>query len=228
MNSVCYKITGFILPLNQGYLVKRYCYITLLAMIPALVVSSSRAATVTPADPMHAQQIVTQVCAACHAADGNSVLPANPKLASQIPEYLEKQLREYKSGVRKNPVMASMVAGLSDADMKALATYFSTKTAQPGAGKIPEAATLGKKLYQAGNAEKGVPACAACHNPKGLGIAKQFPRLSGQHADYTLAQLKSFRSAERSNDVNKVMQTIALKMTDSEMQAVAEYVAGLR
>ena len=207
---------------------KRYCYIAMLVMVQALIASSPRAQSAAPTDPMHAQQIVTQVCAACHAADGNSVLPANPKLASQIPEYLEKQLREYKSGVRKNPVMTAMAAGLSEVDMKALANYFATKPAQPGAGKLPEAATLGKKLYQAGNAEKGIPACAACHNPKGLGIAKQFPRLSGQHADYTLTQLKNFRSAERANDANKVMQTIALKMNDNEMQAVAEYVAGLR
>ncbi len=200
------------------------------AMFQALIVSSVCAESAAPAsaDPVHAQQIATQICAACHGADGNSVLPANPKLASQIPDYLEKQLREYKSGARKNPVMTAMVAGLSEADMKDLAKYFTAKTAQPGAGKIPEAATVGKKLYQAGNAEKGIPACAACHNPKGLGIAKQYPRLSGQHSEYTLAQLKSFRSAERANDVNKVMQTIALKMTDPEMQAVAEYVAGLR
>lgn len=195
----------------------------------ATVSHSVLAAPASPAaDPARAQQLVNQVCAACHGADGNSGIAVNPKLAAQIPEYIEKQLRDYKSGARKSPVMAPMAATLSDVDIKSLAIYFAAKNAQPGAGKIPEAATVGKKLYQAGNTQKGIPACAACHAPQGVGIAIQYPRLAGQHADYTLAQLKSFRNAERANDPSKMMQTIALKMTDQEMQAVAEYIAGLR
>lgn len=181
-----------------------------------------------------AQTIVTQVCAACHSADGNSVAPANPKLAGQPAEYIIKQLHNFKlgmldpnkDGVRKNPVMGAMTATLSDQDMLNLGAYFSSKAIKSGTAKIPY--DEGQKVYRGGNAVTGLPACAACHGPTGAGIPAQYPRLGGQHADYILLQLKAFRSGERANDAGKVMRTIANKMSDQEMQAVANYVAGLK
>lgn len=173
-----------------------------------------------------AQQTVNTVCAACHAPDGNSVISLNPKLAGQHPEYIEKQLTEFKSGKRANAVMSGMAGALSEAEMKALAAYFSSKKPALGQAKSNGAGSVGEKIYRAGNAVTGVPACAACHSPNGAGLPKQFPRLSGQHADYTLAQLKAFRSGERANA--PMMMAIAAKMSDAEMAAVADYIQGLR
>lgn len=173
-----------------------------------------------------AQQTVNTVCAACHAPDGNSVISLNPKLAGQHPEYIEKQLTEFKSGKRANAVMSGMAGALSEAEMKALAAYFSSKKTALGQAKSNGAGSVGEKIYRAGNAVTGVPACAACHSPNGAGLPKQFPRLSGQHADYTLAQLKAFRSGERANA--PMMMAIAAKMSDAEMAAVADYIQGLR
>ncbi|MDO9051720.1 MAG: c-type cytochrome [Methylotenera sp.] len=173
-----------------------------------------------------AEQIVNTVCAACHAPDGNSAISLNPKLAGQHPEYLQKQLTEYKSGKRANAVMSGMAAGLSDEEMKALAYYFSAKKLNLGQAKTNGAGSLGEKMYRAGNAANNTPACAACHGPTGAGLPIQFPRLGGQHADYTLAQLKAFRTGERGNA--PMMMAITAKMTDAEMAAVADYIEGLR
>lgn len=172
------------------------------------------------------EQIVNSVCAACHAVDGNSVVTLNPKLAGQHPEYLQKQLMEFKSGKRANAVMSGMAAGLTDDEMKELATYFAAKKLTLGQASKNGAGSLGEKIYRAGNAATNVPACAACHGPAGAGIPKQFPRLHGQHADYTLAQLKAFRIGERANA--PMMMAISAKMTDAEMAAVADYIQGLR
>ena len=173
-----------------------------------------------------AEQIVNSVCAACHAVDGNSVVTLNPKLAGQHPEYLQKQLTEFKSGKRANAVMSGMAAGLTDDEIKELAAYFAAKKLTLGQASKNGAGSLGEKIYRAGNAATNVPACAACHGPTGAGIPKQFPRLHGQHADYTLAQLKTFRTGERANA--PMMMAIATKMTDAEMAAVADYIQGLR
>ena len=173
-----------------------------------------------------AQQTVNNVCAACHAADGNSAISLNPKLAGQHPEYLEKQLMEFKSGKRANAVMSGMAAGLTDVEMKELAAYFAAKPTTLVKAKSNGVGSVGEKIYRAGNAATNVPACAACHSPNGAGLPKQFPRLSGQHADYTLAQLKAFRSGERANA--PMMMAIAAKMSDAEMAAVADYIQGLR
>jgi len=173
-----------------------------------------------------AQQTVNTVCAACHAPDGNSVISLNPKLAGQHPDYIEKQLTEFKSGKRANAVMSGMAGSLSEAEMKELAVYFSSKKTALGQAKSNGAGSVGEKIYRAGNATTSVPACAACHSPNGAGLPKQFPRLSGQHADYTLAQLKAFRSGERANA--PMMMAIAAKMSDAEMAAVADYIQGLR
>lgn len=173
-----------------------------------------------------AEQIVNTVCAACHAPDGNSVITLNPKLAGQHPEYLEKQLAEFKSGKRANAVMSGMAAMLSEEDTKNLAAYFAGQKLTLGQAKTNGAGSLGEKIYRGGIAATNVPACAACHGATGAGLPKQFPRVGGQHADYTLAQLRTFRTGERANA--PMMMAIATKMTDAEMAAVADYIQGLR
>ena len=173
-----------------------------------------------------AEQTVNNVCAACHGADGNSAITLNPKLAAQHPEYLEKQLTEFKSGKRANAVMSGMASTLSEQDMKDIAAYFAAKKLTLGQAAKNGAGSLGEKIYRGGITATGVPACAACHGPNGSGLPKQFPRLGGQHADYTLAQLKTFRTGERANA--PMMMAIAAKMTEAEMAAVADYIQGLR
>ncbi len=195
-------------------------------LISGLMLGISINAQAEEAAAKSAQQTVNNVCAACHAPDGNSVITLNPKLAGQHPDYLEKQLTEFKSGKRANAVMSGMAGALSEAEMKELAIYFSSKKTALGKAKSNGAGSAGEKIYRAGNAATNVPACAACHSPNGAGLPKQFPRLSGQHADYTLAQLKAFRSGERANA--PMMMAIAAKMSDAEMVAVADYIQGLR
>ena len=199
----------------------------MVAIAGVMIASSALAETAAKGDPAKAQQIVTTVCAACHTADGNSITPANPKLAGQHPEYITKQLTEFKSGVRKNPIMAGMAAALSPEDMKNLGAYFGEKKPAAGSAKDKALVAAGQKIYKGGNQSTGVPACAACHGPSGAGIPVQFPRLAGQHPEYILAQLTTFRSGERANDAAKMMRVIASKMTDQEMKAVAEYISGL-
>ncbi len=179
-------------------------------------------------DAAKAQKIVNDVCAACHTSDGNSTNPTYPALAGQSPEYIVKQLREFKTGARKNAIMAPNVTKLSDDDMLNLAAYFSAQQPKPRQAKDASLIAAGQKIYKGGNAGSGVPACASCHGPTGAGIPVQFPRLAGQHSKYVLSQLKNFRSGDRTNDGGKMMQVIAKKMTDQEMKAAAEYVNGLR
>jgi cytochrome c553 len=184
-------------------------------------------------DAAKGQAIATQVCAACHAADGNSAVPANPKLAGQHYDYLHKQLVNFKpQGAKKaerdNAVMAGMIANLSPADMKDVAAYFASQKLKPATAKDKELAAVGQKVYRGGNAASGVAACAGCHGPGGAGIPGQYPRISGQFAEYIDTQLKAFRSGVRANDPNGMMRTVAARMTDREIQAVAEYTAGLR
>jgi cytochrome c553 len=187
----------------------------------------------TPAAPAKAnlakaQQIVTQTCAACHGTDGTSASPAYPSLAGQNAGYVATQLSYFKSGVRKNPIMAGFAAALSPEDMKNLGAYFETQTPKPQNAKDKGLAEQGQKLYRGGIADKGLPACTACHGPNGAGIPVQYPRLSGQHADYTLAQLKAYNSGERSNGNAAIMKGVATKLSEPEMKALAEYIAGLR
>jgi len=180
------------------------------------------------ADPAKAQQIITSVCAACHAADGNSASPANPVLAGQHADYIAKQLANFKSGERKNPVMLGMATALSPADMKNLGAYFEGQKPKARAAKNPDLVKMGQQIYRGGVAAKGIAACASCHGPNGAGIPAQYPRLAGQYAEYTSAQLQAFRAGERSNDPNKMMSMTAVKMSDQEIKAVAEYIMGLR
>ena len=173
------------------------------------------------------EKIVTGVCAACHGADGNSVITTNPKLAQQHPEYIAKQLANFKSGERKNAIMSGMAAALSPEDMANVAAYFGAQKGKVGSATTNSAGSLGEKIYRAGIAKVGVPACASCHGAAGAGVPVQFPRISGQHADYVVTQLKAFYSGERANDNAKVMRMIAAKMSDAEMAAVADYIQGL-
>jgi cytochrome c553 len=178
-------------------------------------------------DPAEAPAIVNQVCAACHGADGNSPLAMNPSLAGQHAGYLLKQLKEFKSGARSNPVMMGMVANLSEDDMRNISAYYASQPARPMAAKDKDLAAQGAKLYRGGNLEKGVAACAGCHSANGAGIPVQYPRLAGQHPDYVLAQLKAFRAEERANDPNKMMRAVSSKLSDKDMAALAEYISGL-
>jgi len=190
--------------------------------------------SVTPAvaadfgDPAKAQPIANQICAACHGADGNSPLPMNPSLAGQLPEYLFKQLIEFKSGNRNNAVMTGMVAALSADDMRNLAAYYAAQKPGEPAAKDKDLAAHGRKLFRGGNVVAGVAACAGCHSPNGAGIPSQYPRLAGQHPEYVAAQLKAFRAGERANDANNMMRAVAARLTDTEIAAVAEYLSGLR
>lgn len=200
--------------------------VSLVAALAATTAFANPAAV--KGDPKAAESIVNQVCAACHSVDGNSAIPANPKLAGLNAEYINKQLTEFKSGARNNAIMAGMVASLSPQDMLNLAAYYSAQKPKPDTAKDQVLALTGQKIFRGGVQGTGVPACASCHGPQGQGIPAQFPRLAGQHADYTYAQLNAFRLGERANDAAKMMRSIAVKMTDADMKAVASYIQGLR
>jgi cytochrome c553 len=183
-------------------------------------------------DPAKGQPIASAVCGACHGPDGNSATAANPKLAGQHAAYLLKQMKNFKAGAdgkseRVNAIMNGMIAPYNEEQMKDFAAYFASQKQNGGELKNRDSLELGKKLYRAGDASKGLPACAACHGPAGAGLPAQFPRIAGQFAEYTEAQLKAFRVSERTNDPNRMMQMIAIKMTDAEIRAVADYIAGL-
>ena len=197
-------------------------------LLAALIAAPALAAeTASPkADAKKGEAIASGVCGACHTADGSRGSPANPILQGQHPEYLAKQLAEFKSGVRKNAVMAGFAATLSEDDMRNVAAFYAAKQAKPGFAKDKTLVALGEKIYRGGIAEKKVPACAGCHAPNGAGIPAQYPRLGGQHADYTEAQLNAFRGGARGN--NAQMTAIAAKLSDREIKAVSDYIAGLR
>lgn len=200
------------------------------ALMMAPVMSSLAAGAAAPAaakpDLVAGEARFTAVCAACHGADGNSGTPANPKLAQQHPDYIVKQLQEYKSGKRANAIMTGMAATLSDADMKNIAGWLASQKAKPGFAKDKELVSLGERIWRGGIADRNIAACAGCHSPNGAGIPAQYPRLSGQHADYTVAQLVAFRDGVRKNSVQ--MTQVASKLNDREIKAVSDYVAGLR
>lgn len=167
-----------------------------------------------------------QVCVACHAADGNSTTPANPKLAQQHPEYLIKQLQEYKSGKRDNAIMKGFASALSDDDMRNVAYWLASQKATTGFAQEKDLVRLGERIYRGGIADRQIAACAGCHSPTGAGIPAQYPRLAGQHAEYTQDQMNQFRSGARKNSAQ--MTQIAAHLTDQEIRAVSDYIAGLR
>ena len=208
--------------------------ITLLCAMAAFGAQASEAAKASPkGDAARGQAIATTVCVACHGTDGNSPLAANPKLAGQHPEYLFKQMKNFKAADGKQPervnaIMNGMIAAYDDGQMRDLAVYFAGQTLKGEAAKNRETIELGQKLFRAGDQSKGLPACAGCHGPTGAGIPAQYPRIGGQYPEYLEAQLKTFREGSRANDANKMMRMIALKMTDAEIKAVTDYIAGLR
>mgnify|MGYP000845448792 FL=1 len=166
------------------------------------------------------------VCAACHGADGNSMIPNQPSLAQQHPEYLAKQLMEFKSGKRVDPVMSGMAAVLTDEDVVNVSAWLSKQKAAENTAKDKDLVALGERIYRGGLQDRQIAACAGCHSPNGVGIPAQYPRLSGQHADYTVAQLVNFREGKCTNSTQ--MTGVAAKMTDREIKAVSDYIAGLR
>ena len=198
------------------------CIKTVIALASVFIISAQASA-----DSAKAQGIASQVCAACHGFDGNSLLPANPSIAGQHADYLLKQLTEFKSGVRNNPIMSPIAATLSVNDMRDLASYYSSLIPKPMAAKDAALVEQGRKLYRGGNASNGLAACAGCHSPNGAGIPAQFPRLASQHADYVAGQLKAFRAGDRNNDPNQMMRMTAMKLTDKDISALAEYISGL-
>lgn len=193
--------------------------------VPSLAAEAAPAKAAKP-DLVSGEAKFGAVCAACHGADGNSGTPAYPKLSQQHPEYLVKQLQEYKSGVRKNAVMQGFAATLSDADMKDIAHWVASKKIKPGFAKDKELVALGERIYRGGVSDRQIAACAGCHNPTGAGNPAQYPRLGGQHADYTAAQLTGFRDGGRRNSLQ--MTQVAAKLNDREIRALADYIAGLR
>jgi cytochrome c553 len=190
--------------------------------------AEAKAAVKAPAKPdlVKGEASFTAVCAACHGADGNSGTPVNPKLAQQHPEYLVKQLQEFKSGARNNAVMKGFATALSDDDMRNISYWAASKKAKTGFAKDKELVALGEKIYRGGISDRQIPACASCHSPSGAGIPAQYPRLSGQHADYTVAQLTGFRDGARKNSLQ--MTQVSAKLNDREIKAVSDYIAGLR
>jgi cytochrome c553 len=199
------------------------------AFVPAVALAQG----LPTAGLSQARQLVTQICAGCHAEDGNSALPANPVLAGQHADYTLKQLMNFrpqdgKPAERPSAVMAGMVGSLSAGDLRNLAAYFEVQKPKLRAARDPDLAQLGQAIYRGGILAKNVAACTACHGPNGGGIPAQFPRLAGQFAEYTTAQLRAFRTGERANDPNRMMRAVAERLSDREIAAVADYIAGLR
>lgn len=206
----------------------------LMAAFLAAPILPAIAAGETPAAPQANAKIdlaqgaagFTAVCAACHGADGNSTIVANPALAQQHPEYLVKQLHDFKSGARKDPVMQGFASALSDQEMKNIAGWLASQKSKGGFAKDKDLVVLGERIFRGGIQDRNIAACAGCHSPNGAGLPVQYPRLAGQHADYTIKQLLEFRDGKRGNSLP--MTQVAAKLNDREIKAVADYIAGLR
>jgi cytochrome c553 len=225
--------------IRQRLLVAAFAALGAVSATCPIVASAQEAKAQAPAggapDLQRAQQIVSQVCAACHGGEGTSPTPAYPNLAGQPADYITEQLMHFKSGVRANPIMQPMAAPLSDAEMKALGVFFSQKQARPSTARNAATVAVAQRLWRGGDTAAEVPACASCHGPDGAGMPKNFPRLGGQHEEYTYAQLQAFKSGQRggadkaAKDPNgAIMATIAGRLTDAQMKALADYAQGLR
>ncbi|GMU72095.1 MAG: cytochrome c4 [Burkholderiales bacterium] len=209
---------------------KRTLLLAVAIGLPAFAVAQA------PAKPdlAKARDTVNQVCAACHGTDGTSALPANPSLAGMPADYITAQLAHFKSGVRQNAIMQGFASTLTDADMVSLGAFFASQPSKPNIAKDASLVRLGQKLWRAGDAATGVPACSACHGPTGAGIPKLYPRIGGQWSDYTLVQLKAFKAGERGMDKagkdvqGRIMHGVAQGLTEEQMRALAEYAQGLR
>ena len=165
-------------------------------------------------------------CASCHGAGGNSTINTNPRLAGQVDAYLHKQLVDFTTPARNQPVMTTYAKMLSEDEKKNIAAYLATQQPKQGAARNKDTLELGRKIYRGGIADRGVAACASCHGATGSGIPAQYPRVAGQHQDYTVAQLQAFKAGGRSNSPQ--MATLAKRLSDEEMKAVADYIAGLK
>lgn len=192
----------------------------------AALASLTLSATAAQPDVRRGAQLYGQMCVACHGTDGNSSTAANPKLAQQHPEYLVKQLKEYKSGKRANAIMAGFASALSEQDMVDISHWLAAQKGTPSFARNKDLVNIGERIYRGGIPDRQIAACAGCHAPNGSGLPVQYPRVSGQHAEYTADQLRQFRSGARQN--NKPMSQIAAHMTDQEIEAVSDYIAGLR
>ena len=202
-----------------------YKHIVLMGAAILAAFSSLSARADAKADQARAEEIVSGRCFLCHGMEGESASPVFPRLAGQHSEYIAKQLADFKAGKRKSDTMKSQAEELTPAEMKALGAFFEAKKVGPRPGKDAELLAVGKYTFDRGNQFSGLPSCASCHGPKGLGTP-QLPRLAGQHPRYIEDQLKQFNSRERNND-NAVMHTVASKLTELERHAVAEYIATL-
>jgi cytochrome c553 len=219
--------------MNRAFLpfVKSLC--VMLAAVSSIAMAAEEKKP-AKADPAKGEALYTNgdaarnvpACVSCHGAAGNSTIVQNPKLSAQHAGYIYKQLADFKTPARNNPVMTSIAKALTDDEMKNVAAYLESQAAKPGAARNKDIVDAGKKIYRGGIAGKSVPACASCHSASGAGIPSQFARLAGQHQDYTVAQLTAFRSGARSNSPQ--MTAIAKRLSDDEIKAVADYVAGLK
>jgi cytochrome c553 len=205
---------------------KLLAHLTMAAMLAVPAYAAAQDAKAAKPDLAKGEAKYAAVCAACHGADGNSAIVANPKLAGQHPAYLVKQLQEFRSGKRASAVMKGFAAVLSDEDMANIGAWLAAQKAKPGFAKDKDLVALGERIYRGGIPDRQIAACAGCHSPNGAGIPAQYPRVSGQHADYATAQLQAFRDGGRNNSVQ--MTQVAAKMNDREIKAVSDYVAGLR
>ncbi|MBS0299111.1 MAG: cytochrome c4 [Proteobacteria bacterium] len=220
-------------------MIKNMVMLAVLAMAAPLTAeetaADSNAASAAPAAPASAQEIASGVCAGCHNLDGNSVIPMNPILAGQHAEYITKQLMDFKAigtepAKRNSPVMSSMVAALSQEDMKKLGEYYAQQKISPSqvaTDADEKLIAMGKILYHGGSLIDEIPACASCHGPTGSGIPPRYPALAGQHAEYTMAQLNLFNAGDRVND-NSVMRKVLTRMNPEEKRAVSAYIATMR
>ena len=200
---------------------------TLATLLLGAALAALTAPTAMAAGDAEAGAAKAAVCAACHGNDGKALQPTYPNLAGQHPSYIAKQLSNYRDGERVNALMTGQAANLTDEDILDLAAHYGAMSKIENVAS-EESLALGESIYRGGITAAGVPACIGCHGPGGLGNpAAVFPLLSGQNADYTADQLRYFRSGERANDPNAVMRGIAERLTDAEIAAVSNYIAGL-
>jgi cytochrome c553 len=215
--------------MNNQWLTSGFQTVSALILVGGLTGAAlaSQAPSKPIGDPKAGEAKANTICMACHGPQGNSIIPMWPKLAGQLPDYAYKQLMDYKTGNRQNAQMSPMAAPLTEQEILDLAAYYASQT-QTGGAADPALAELGQRVYRAGNPESGVPACSGCHGPAGMGMnLAKFPRISGQHADYTKQTLTYFRDGTRANDPNAMMRGVAARMTDKEIAAVSQYIQGL-
>ena len=209
-------------------------FVTLLAVSAAASASEAAHGAAAKADPAKGSALYADgdaarglpACVSCHGAAGNSTITVNPKLAGQHESYIYKQLVNFTTPERNQPVMTTFATMLTDTEKKDIAAYLAAQASKPGAAKNKDTVEIGKKIYRGGIAEKSIPACASCHGASGSGLPVQYPRLAGQHQDYTGAQLTLFRAGGRHNSPQ--MTTIANRMSDDEIKAVSDYITGLK